>query len=83
MVHGEERKDARDGRTYGACGTPVGHHVETAVVRGRTTGGESSVGWRAEEEERLCEAALDHGGANRGTRVHGGCVGVRAFTRDG
>ena len=39
LVVGEERKGARDGRTYVVCGTPEVHRVETSVVRGKMTRG--------------------------------------------
>ena len=79
VVHGEERKGARDGRTYVVCGTPEVHHVGMAVVRGKTTEDESSVGGRAEEETR--EEARDRAHANHGTRVHRGYAEVRAVVR--
>ena len=53
--------------------------METAVVRGKTTWGESSVGGRAEEANR--KEAHDRADADHGTRVHRGYAEVRAVVR--
>ena len=53
--------------------------METVVVRGKTTWGESSVGGRAEEANR--KEAHDRADADHGTRVHRGYAEVRAVVR--